>query len=51
MENHLLKYILLSNVQFGFRKSKGTENAVHSVVEYIQQSFNENKFAIRHFDM
>ena len=46
MQAYLSENTLLTNVQFGFRKGKGTENAVHSVVEYMHQSFDENKFAI-----
>ena len=45
LQTYLSENILLTNVQFGFRKGKGTENAVHSVVEYMHQSFDRNKFS------
>ena len=45
MKTHLSENISSTNVQFGFRKGKGTENAVHSM-EYMHQSFDEDKFAI-----
>ena len=40
------KIFLLTNVQFGFINGKGRENNVHSVGEYMRQSFDESKFAI-----
>ena len=46
LQTHLSENILLTNVQFGFRKGKGTENAVISVADYVHQSFDENMFAI-----
>ena len=46
LQAHLSENYLLSNSQYGFRSGRGTENALHSVVEFMHQAFDENKFGM-----
>ena len=46
LQNHLDNNNLLSDIQFGFRRGKSTEHAIHSMVKDIHSSFDENKICI-----
>ena len=51
LKAHLSENYWLSNSQYGSRSGRGTENAIHSVVEFMHQSYDENKFAWVYFLM
>ena len=46
LQNYLESKNLFSRNQFGFRRKMGTENAIHSIVSDIHNSFNCNKFVL-----
>ena len=46
LQNYLESNNLFTRNQFGFRRKMGTENAIHSIVSYIHNSFNHNKFVL-----
>ena len=46
MQAHLSKNSSLNNSQYGFRRGRGTENALHFDVEFMHPFFDENKFAM-----
>ena len=41
--NYLEKYDILSNNQFGFRKSKNTTDAVSNFIEYVYRALNSKE--------
>ena len=43
LKAHLLENYLLSNSQYGSKSGRSTEDALHSVVEFMHQSFDEKK--------
>ena len=49
MVNFLDEHKLLSKTQFGFRKNMGTETALLNFVDNIQNTLNENEYAISIF--
>ena len=46
LSKHMTRNRLLTSAQFGFRRGRGTDLAVHSVVRYMHTIFNENKFGL-----
>lgn len=49
LEWHLEYYSLLPKGQYGFRRGKGTLNAVTQLVTDIQNTFSENKYLVSFF--
>ena len=44
--SYLSRNDMLVGNQFGFRRGKGTEDAIHSMVKFIHQSFNASEFVL-----
>ena len=49
MVEYLDKFKLFSNTQYGFRKNKGTENALMNYIDLIQKELNNKNFTISVF--
>lgn len=46
LSNHLYSNNLITEKQFGFRKGRSTEHAVHTLVKGIHEEFNSNNYVL-----